>query len=150
MIVSKGLPIRMFLNKAILEITERGQLNRIMTKWEMEKHYCSMSSEDNPLGIKKLSTLFIIMIIGYGLGLITLMVEILIMRNNSKETQKMIDENELCGKTSTDELMTISKYVVSMQAFLIHKVPKSYETVTINHHLEEINKLILNVGKKKS
>ena len=149
MIVSKSLPIRMFLNKAILDITERGQLNRIMKKWEMKKSYCSMSSEDNPLGIKKLSTLFIIIIIGYGLGLITLMVEILIMKNNSKHIQKMRDENELCEKTSTDELMMISKYVVSMQAFLINKAPNSYETVTINHHLEEINNLILNVGKKK-
>ena len=147
MIVSTGLPIRTFLNKAIANIKERGQLKKILKKWELQNHNCALSDEDNPLGIKKLSTLFIVIVSGFVFGLITLMVETLTKK--IKDSKKI--EDKLHKNFTVDDLSTMSKYLTNINALLSCRDPNSYENLKIRYHLEEIHNIIItlsNVHKK--
>ena len=139
MIVSTGLPIRTFLNKAIANITERGQLKKIMKKWELQTHNCELSDEENPLGLKKLSSLFIVIVSGFGLGLITLMVETLTKQfKNSRKIEDKFHKN-----FTVDDLSTMSNYLININTLLSCKDPSSYENLKIRYHLEEIHNIII-------
>ena len=138
MIVSTGLPIRTFLNKAIANITERGQLKKILKKWELQNHNCVLSDEDNPLGIKKLSTLFIVIVSGFVLGLITLMAETL--TKNIKDSRNI--EDKLHNNFTVADLSTMSKYLTNINILLSRRDLNSNENVRLRHHLEEIQNII--------
>ena len=77
MIVRKDLPIRDFLNHAILKLSERGELDAIRKKWEVAQPDCNSSQRSNekPLSMKKLSLLFIIVLVGFAIALITFLME---------------------------------------------------------------------------
>ena len=138
MIVSTGLPIRTFLNKAIANITERGQLKKILKKWELQNHNCVLSDKDNPLGIKKLSTLFIVIVSGFVLGLITLMAETL--TKNIKDSRNI--EDKLHNNFTAADLSTMSKYLTNINILLSRRDLNSNENVRLRHHLEEIQNII--------
>ena len=138
MIVSTGLPIRTFLNKAIANITERGQLKKILKKWELQNHNCVLSDKDNPLGIKKLSTLFIVIVSGFVLGLITLMAETL--TKNIKDSRNI--EDKLHNNFTVADLSTMSKYLTNINILLSRRDLNSNENVRLRHHLEEIQNII--------
>ena len=138
MIVSTGLPIRTFLNKAIANITERGQLKKILKKWELQNHNCVLSDKDNPLGIKKLSTLFIVIVSGFVLGLITLMAETL--TKNIKDSRNI--EDKLHNNFTVADLSTMSKYLTNINILLSRRDLNSNENVRLRHHLEEIQYII--------
>ena len=142
MIVSTGLPIRTFLNKAIANITERGQLKKILKKWELQNHNCVLSDEDNPLGIKKLSTLFIVIVSGFVLGLITLMAETL--TKNIKDSRNI--EDKLHNNFTVADLSTMSKYLTNINILLSRRDLNSNENVRIRHHLEEIQNIIITLS----
>ena len=138
MIVYTGLPIKTFLNKAIANITERGQLKKILKKWELQNHNCVLSDEDNPLGIKKLSTLFIVIVSGFVLGLITLMAETL--TKNIKDSRNI--EDKLHNNFTVADLSTMSKYLTNINILLSRRDLNSNENVRLRHHLEEIQNII--------
>ena len=142
MIVSTGLPIRTFLNKAIANITERGQLKKILKKWELQNHNCVLSDKDNPLGIKKLSTLFIVIVSGFVLGLITLMAETL--TKNIKDSRNI--EDKLHSNFTAADLSTMSKYLTNINILLSRRDLNSNENVKIRHHLEEIQNIIITLS----
>ena len=142
MIVSTGLPIRTFLNKAIANITERGQLKKFLKKWELQNHNCVLSDKDNPLGIKKLSTLFIVIVSGFVLGLITLMAETL--TKNIKVSRNI--EDKLHNNFTVADLSTMSKYLTNINTLLSTRDLNSYENVRIRHHLEEIQNIIITLS----
>ena len=142
MIVSTGLPIRTFLNKAIANITERGQLKKILKKWELQNHNCVLSDKDNPLGIKKLSTLFIVIVSGFVLGLITLMAETL--TKNIKDSRNI--EDKLHNNFTAADLSTMSKYLTNINILLSRRDLNSNENVRIRHHLEEIQNIIITLS----
>ena len=142
MIVSTGLPIRTFLNKAIANITERGQLKKILKKWELQNHNCVLSDKDNPLGIKKLSTLFIVIVSGFVLGLITLMAETL--TKNIKDSRNI--EDKLHSNFTAADLSTMSKYLTNINILLSRRDLNSNENVRIRHHLEEIQNIIITLS----
>ena len=142
MIVSTGLPIRTFLNKAIANITERGQLKKILKKWELQNHNCVLSDKDNPLGIKKLSTLFIVIVSGFVLGLITLMAETL--TKNIKDSRNI--EDKLHNNFTVADLSTMSKYLTNINILLSRRDLNSNENVRIRHHLEEIQNIIITLS----
>ena len=106
MIVSKGLPIKKFLNKALGSIAHAGHYDKFMKKWNFKNQDCSVVSTNiNPLGIKKLSTLFIMIVTGFAFGLIIFLVEILTNGCFHKDTNN-IDDDEL-DALSTDEIKTM-------------------------------------------
>ena len=142
MIVSTGLPIRTFLNKAIANITERGQLKKILKKWELQNHNCVLSDKDNPLGIKKLSTLFIVIVSGFVLGLITLMAETL--TKNIKDSRNI--EDKLHSNFTAADLSTMSKYLTNINILLSRRDLNSNENVRIRHHLKEIQNIIITLS----
>ena len=142
MIVSTGLPIRTFLNKAIANITERGQLKKILKKWELQNHNCVLSDKDNPLGIKKLSTLFIVIVSGFVLGLITLMAETL--TKNIKDSRNI--EDKLHNNFTVADLSTMSKYLTNINILLSRRDLNSNENVRLRHHLEEIQNIIITLS----
>ena len=85
MIVTRGLPIKYFLNEALRVIISSGHLDRSKQKWKLSQQECGTEANVNPLGIKKLLTLFIIIAIGFGFGLIIFMVEMFTNRCFKKD-----------------------------------------------------------------
>ena len=74
--MTKGLPYEIFMRQLIFEMTERGQLNQVLKKWEKAKPDCgTILRSGNPLSWQKLITLFIIVIIGISFAFATLCIE---------------------------------------------------------------------------
>lgn len=74
--ITKGSPYGIFMKHIIFEITENGQLNRLLTKWKVPKPDCKpIYKEGKPLGLEKMISLFIISIIGIFIAIITIIIE---------------------------------------------------------------------------
>ena len=108
MIVARGLPIKKFLNQALRAIVNRGHLDRFRQKWMLSKQECGTEKSVNPLGIKKLLTLFIIIATGLGSGLFIFMLEMFTNRCFQKNIKKA-DSDEF-DDLSTHEIITMFNY----------------------------------------
>ena len=74
--ITKGLPYGIFMKQIIFEITENGQLNKLLKKWTVPKPDCSPIHKDGkPLSMEKIVSLFIISIIGTFSAIIILIIE---------------------------------------------------------------------------
>ena len=74
---TKGLPYGLFMKHAMFDMTQRGQLHRIITKWEkLTQRDCKpLYRKGNPLSIEKLCSLFFIPCFGILLAISSLLVE---------------------------------------------------------------------------
>ena len=71
--ITKGLPYGIFMNQIIFEITENGQLNRLIKKWTLPKPDCRpIHKEGKPLGLEKMNSLFLFSIFGILIAIITI------------------------------------------------------------------------------
>ena len=138
MILSKGSPIKMFLKHAIKTFKERGQLDLIKRKWELANQNCDKTSR-SPLGIKKLSTLFIIVLSGFSLAFITFLLEIwyekydihqVKITNQSKSTKDMDDE------ISVDELKMMIQSIINTHNLVISKDENQKRILKLKQILE--------------
>ena len=74
--ITKGLPYGIFMKQIIFEITENGQLNKLLKKWTMPKPNCKpIHKEGKPLSLEKMISLFIISMIGIFIAIIILIIE---------------------------------------------------------------------------
>ena len=74
--MTKGLPYEIFMRQLIFEMTERGQLNQVLKKWEKAKPDCgTILRSGSPLSWQKLITVFVIVNMGIILSLATLFIE---------------------------------------------------------------------------
>ena len=74
--MTKGLPYEIFMRHLIFQMTERGQINKLLKKWEILKHDCgAIHRIGKPLSWQKLITVFIIVIMGISIALVTLFIE---------------------------------------------------------------------------
>ena len=74
--LTQGLPYIPFLKNAIFDITEKGQLHRIKKKWEINQPNCApLKKTGKPLSLKKLTSIFILIICGLVLTVISLIFE---------------------------------------------------------------------------
>ena len=74
--ITKGLPYGIFMNQIIFEITENGQLNRLIKKWTLPKPDCRpIHKEGKPLGLEKMNSLFLLSIFGILIAFITIIIE---------------------------------------------------------------------------
>ena len=74
--ITKGLPYGIFMNQIIFEITENGQLNRLIKKWTLPKPDCRpIHKEGKPLGLEKMNSLFLCPIIGFSIAITTIIIE---------------------------------------------------------------------------
>ena len=105
MIVTRGLPIKNFLNQALRAIVNRGHLDRFRQKWKLSQQECGTENNVNPLGIKKLLILFIIIATGLAFGLIIFIVEMFTNRCFQKD-MKIAESDEL-DDLSTHEIITM-------------------------------------------
>ena len=79
-----------------------------------------MENNVNPLGIKKLFTLFIIIPTGLGFGLTIFIVEMLMKRYFQKESKKIKDYN--LDDLSTNEIVTMFNDFCKKDAIFTNKV----------------------------
>ena len=64
------------MKQIIFQMTETGQLNQLLKKWNIPEPNCSpLHKEGKPLSLEKMISLFIISIIGIFIGLIILLIE---------------------------------------------------------------------------
>ena len=121
MIVKQGLPIRDFLNHAIFKMSENGQLDAIRKKWKLTQQDCTSNQKntENPLSLKKLSILFFIISIGFGIALI-----IFLMETKYYFGQTTAVPNQETA-FSIDELQTIQKNIQNIQDLLRRKNPNN-------------------------
>ena len=76
MAITKGLPYGIFMKKIISDITEQGQLHQLIRKYEVINPNCSpLHKEGKSLGLEKLISVFIIVLIGVSSALIILIFE---------------------------------------------------------------------------
>ena len=75
-LIRKGLPYGNFMKQIIFEITENGQLNKLLKKWTLPKPDCNPIHKDGkPLSIEKMISLFIISMIGIFIAINILIIE---------------------------------------------------------------------------
>ena len=91
---TKGLPYGLFMKHAILDMTQKGQLHRINTKWDkLTQRNCKpLLQKGNPLNIEKLSSLFFIPFFGFLLANLGLLSEYIL---NFFQKKDIVPENEL-------------------------------------------------------
>ena len=151
MILSKGSPIKMFLKHAIKTFKERGQLDLIKRKWELANQNCDKTSR-SPLGIKKLSTLFIIVLSGFSLAFITFLLETwyekydihqVKITNQSKSTKDMDDE------ISVDELKVMIQSIVNTHNLVISKDENQKRILRLRQSLESAAMVYSDILVKK-
>ena len=74
--ITKGLPYAIFMKQIILEITDNGQLNKLLKKWTALKPDCGpIHKEGKPLNLEKMISLFIMSMIGTIISIIILIIE---------------------------------------------------------------------------
>ena len=74
--MTQGLPYEIFMRQLVFEMTERGQLNQVLKKWEEAKPDCgAILRSGSPLSWQKLITVFVIVKMGIILSLATLFIE---------------------------------------------------------------------------
>ena len=74
--ITKGLPYGIFMKQIIFEITENGQLNKLLKKWTVPSPDCRpIHKEGKPLSLEKMISLFIISMIGIFIAIIILIIE---------------------------------------------------------------------------
>ena len=74
--IAKELAYGIFMKQIILEITENGQLNRLIKKWTVPKPDCRpLHKEGKPLSLEKMISLFIISITGIFIAIIIIIFE---------------------------------------------------------------------------
>ena len=75
-LIRKGLPYGNFMKQIIFEITENGQLNKLLKKWTLPKPDCNPIHKDGkPLSFEKMISLFIISMIGIFIAINMLIIE---------------------------------------------------------------------------
>ena len=74
--ITKGLPHGIFMKHIIFEMTEKGQLNRLIKKWTLPKPDCRpIHKEGKPLGLEKMISLFMFSMIGMCFATIIIIIE---------------------------------------------------------------------------
>ena len=91
---TKGLPYGLFMKHVIFDMTQKGQLHRINTKWDkLTQRDCKpLVRKGNPLSIEKLSSLFFIPLFGFLLAILSLLLEYVLSFFQKKD---IVPENEL-------------------------------------------------------
>ena len=152
MILSKGSPIKMFLKHAIKTFKERGQLDLIKRKWELANQNCDKTSR-SPLGIKKLSTLFIIVLSGFSLAFITFLLEVwyekydihqVKITNQSKSSSKDMDD-----EISVDELKMMIQSIINTHNLVISKDENQKRILKLRQSLESAAMVYSDILVKK-
>ena len=130
---------------------ERGQLDLIKRKWELANQNCDKTSR-SPLGIKKLSTLFIIVLSGFSLAFITFLLEIwyekydihqVKITNQSKSTKGMDDE------ISVDELKMMIQSIINTHNLVISKDENQKRILKLRQSLESAAMVYSDILVKK-
>ena len=85
--MTKDLPYHKFIEKAIIEMFQNGQMHKLMKTWEDQKMDCSpLVRTGVPLTFEKVFSLFMIVALGAISGLFVLLIEI--EQYSSKNTKK--------------------------------------------------------------
>ena len=85
-ILQKDSPYLSLFNYYIDQLRENGALERIFKKWEPLPPTCEDKTGE-PLGFKNCLTSFLVMIIGGGLGIIILCIEVVLPKYDDKSKQ---------------------------------------------------------------
>ena len=135
MILSKGSPIKMFLKHAIKTFKERGQLDLIKRKWELANQDCDKTSR-SPLGIRKLSTLFIIVLTGFSLAFITFLLETWYEKYQQKVQEKSQKSDIMDNEMSVDELKMMIQSIINTHNLVISKDENQKRILKLRQSLE--------------
>ena len=74
--ITKGLPFGIFMKQIIFEMTQNGQMNRLIKKWKMPKPDCKpIHREGEPLSLEKMISLFMISMIGFSIAIVINIIE---------------------------------------------------------------------------
>ena len=86
----KNSPYKLFLNNVLNKMFENGQIKRIFEEWKVREPSCRpLLQTGNPLDLKKLISIFMIMCLGFLLALLILAYELF----NSQKPN--IDEQDM-------------------------------------------------------
>ena len=135
MMIPKGSPIKMFLKHAIKTFKERGQLDLIKRKWELANQDCDKTSR-SPLGIRKLSTLFIIVLTGFSLAFITFLLETWYEKYQQKVQEKSQKSDIMDNEMSVDELKMMIQSIINTHNLVISKDENQKRILKLRQSLE--------------
>ena len=94
--MTKDLPYHKFIEKAIIEMFQNGQMHKLLKKWEDQKIDCSpLVRTGVPLTFEKVVSLFMIVALGAISGLFVMLIEIeQYSSRNAKKKKISIQEIE--------------------------------------------------------
>ena len=130
----------MFMKKVIIEISEKGQLNKLQQQWITPHPYCGeLDENDTPLSLQKLLSLFIICIFGISIALVTLFIEKIftsLQVNVKNQSQESIKKNA--------NKIKLEKFLNEIKMTLENDCIKIQETtvIALNQEIENYNKML--------
>ena len=130
----------MFMKKVIIEISEKGQLNKLQQQWITPHPYCGELDENvTPLSLQKLLSLFIICIFGKSIALVTLFIEKIftsLQVNVKNQSQESIKKNA--------NKIKLEKFLNEIKMTLENDCIKIQETtvIALNQEIENYNKML--------
>ena len=128
--ITKGLPYGIFMKQIIFEITENGQLNKLLKKWTMPKPNCKpIHKEGKPLSLEKMISLFIISMIGIFIALIILIIEKIFHSCNPKRPASIEEE---------ENKMKLQRFFMKLQETLSLNDDEVFLKSTMSILIEEI------------
>ena len=138
------------MKHVILDMTQKGQLHRINTRWDkLTQRNCKpLLQKGNPLNIEKLSSLFFIPLFGFLLANLSLLWEYILIFFQKKD---IVPENELvldraktvlteirdmnwqiCTLAFTNEKMAeLERIIHSMKKYSVKGIPSSRQLPSI-------------------
>ena len=142
--ITKGLPYGIFMNQIIFEITENGQLNRLIKKWSLPKPDCRpIHKEGKPLGLEKMNSLFLLSIFGILIAIITIIIENIFHAYKPRKHVSIKEANH----------MNLQRFFMKLQQNLndeifFHESPVTTMRTLLNEMQNHID-LITDVEEKK-
>ena len=146
--ITKGLQYRIFMNQIIFEITENGQLNRLIKKWTLPKPDCRpIHKEGKPLGLEKMNSLFLFSIFGILIAIITIIIENLYHSHKPRKHVSIKEANNMnlqrffmkLQKNLNDEIFLHESPVTTMRT-LLNEMQNHIDLITDVEEKEKVEK----------
>ena len=133
--MTRGLPYEIFMRNVMSEIYERGQLYQLQNRWKISNPQCnSLYSRGNPLSLKKLTSIFIIGIVGICFAMIIFFIEKLF--DKSQLNQEHSKNEKEVDKTKLQESLVKFITAVGNDDFI-----EDSTIWALNQEIEDYNKL---------
>ena len=106
--LTKNSPYRIFIDSAIIDLFENGQIRKIIQKWTTSQQNCPTEENKLPLGFEKL--IFLLIVFGFGVLISMIMV-----------AHEMISHSRMIARWGRDEIKIRQKVKGIRKCLIIKK-----------------------------